>query len=114
MGRYYSWSRVRQGSILGPLLFKIYLCDIFYEYENNYFTYYADDTAPFIVGNNTTEILANLSSLARNMKAIHDKCNLLLSTKESPNIQIPGFTIKSSKAKKWLSVKAGMGNQGME
>ena len=48
------------------------------------------------------------------MKAIHDKCHLLLRTQESSNIQIPGFTIKSSKAKKWLSVKARMGNHGME
>ena len=104
MGRYYLWSP----SILGPLLFKIFLRDLFHEYQNNYFADYADDTTPYIFGDNTTEVLTNLSSLAQKLftwfvnneiKANHDKCHLFLSTQESFNIQIANFTIKSSKAK---------------
>ena len=38
------------------------------------------------------------------MKANHDKCNILLSTKESLNIQIANFAIKSSKAKRFLGI----------
>ena len=38
------------------------------------------------------------------MKANHDKYPLLLSTQESPNIQIANFTIKSSKTKKLLGI----------
>ena len=39
-------SCVPQGSILGPTLFNIFLCDLFLSIENNYFTNYADDTTP--------------------------------------------------------------------
>ena len=85
--------------------FNVFLRGLFYEYENNYFANYADDATPYTIGDNTTEILTNLFSLAQNlftgfannkMKANHDKCHLRLSTQESSNIQIANFTIKSS------------------
>ena len=58
IGRSYSsWeditSGITQSSILGQLLFNMFLCDLFHEYQNNYFANYADDTTPYIVGDNT-------------------------------------------------------------
>ena len=47
-------SGVPHGSILGPLLFNIFLCDLFHEYQNNHFANYADDTTAYIVDNNIT------------------------------------------------------------
>ena len=105
-------SGVLQGSILGTLLFN-FLYDLFYEYENNFFADYVDDTSPYIVGDNTTEVLANLSSLAwkiftwlanNKIKANHGKCHLRLRTEESYNIQTANFTIKSSKATNLLGI----------
>ena len=58
-----SWENIRsgvpQGSILGPLLLNIYLCELFLEHEDCCFTNYADDTK--LVANNTAEVIENLT-----------------------------------------------------
>ena len=63
IGSFYSrWEKivlgVPQGSILGPLLFNIFLCDLFLSMENNYFTNYAADTTPYVIGNNPDEVVS--------------------------------------------------------
>ena len=48
---YSSWAEILNGvpqeSIIGPLLFNIYLIDLFYFFEESDIASYADDTTPY-------------------------------------------------------------------
>ena len=46
-----------QSSILGPLLFKIYVHDIFLILNTTYFNCYADSSMPFVAGDDTADAL---------------------------------------------------------
>ena len=73
---------------------------------------YADDTTPYIVANNTTDVLetqisrrGSLLWVANNqMKASHGKCHLLLSTQEDANIQMSNTTRNCSRSQKLLGI----------
>ena len=58
---YSSWvkilSRVPQGYILGPLLINKFMCDIMLILNTTSFTSYADDDTPFVVRENTTNVI---------------------------------------------------------
>ena len=106
-------SGVPQGSILGPLLYNIFLCDLFFSTESNCFTNYADDTTPYVIGNDSGEEVSKLKTIAEKlftwfaqneMKANLDKCYLLLSTTEAFNFQISETVIHNSYSRKLLAV----------
>ena len=105
---------VPQGSILGPLLFNIYMCDMFFQNPTCNIASYADDTTPYSFGPNSEIVLNDLKdsgiSLFKWFKENHlkfnpDKCHLLLSFNSPIDINIEGTQISKCKEEKLLGIK---------
>ena len=83
------------------------------EHEGCCFTNYADDTTPYVVANNTIEVVENLTSITQKLftwfasnqiKVNPGKSHLFLSTKAEANIQIANTTTESSRSQKLLGI----------
>ena len=57
-----------QGSIFGPLFFKLYVHDIFLLLKTTYFAGYKDGSVPFLVGDDTTDALKPLEQIGKNLR----------------------------------------------
>ena len=105
---------VPQGSILGPLLFNIFFCDLFLFVEEVDIMSYADDNTPYVCSENIDITLEKLEEVGKALfewfsnnnflKANADKCHLILSTDEPFSINIDNEVIKNSNNKKLLGI----------
>ena len=104
---------VLQGSILGLILFNLFMCEIFLFLHEAQFSGYADDNTPFVVRDNISDVIAALKEIGRKlliwfsdnqMKLNADKCHLLMNTKDQNFLKIGNFNIKNSCSKKILGI----------
>ena len=97
-----------QGSILGPLLFNIFLCNLFFIMKETDFSSYADDNTPYRTADTIEEEL-KLLELDSTMlfkwfsdyqvKANISKCHLLVNKRVEVVINLGETKIKNSESK---------------
>ena len=99
---------------MGPLLFNIYNCDIFFDITECDIAGYADDNTPYNFDFNLNNVISDLEKSTNSLwnwfrenhkRAYADKYHLLVSSDESCTAKIEDFGIKNSTEEKLLGIK---------
>ena len=119
VGSYYStWKSIKlgvpQGSILGPLLFNIFINDIFYFISDISIANYADDNTPYTTEKSITSLIEILEVetnvllewfKTNEMRPNEDKCHLLVINQENVSVTLGNEKISCSSTVDLLGIK---------
>ena len=106
---YSLWSLIRhgvpQGSGLGPILFNIFSCDVFFMVGNIDIASYADDNTPYSVGKSQCDLETKLQKASvkifkwfheNGLKANQNKCHFLSSLDINTKFSLPTCILENS------------------
>ena len=116
-GSYSSWKELKcgvpQGSILGPLLFNIFINDMFYFVDKTKIANYADDNSTYTTESNIDNLLKILeeeTSLVLNwfrineMKSNDDKCHLIVANHDDVSVRLNSETTEGEDSVELLGI----------
>ena len=121
-GEYSSWRSLKygvpQGSILGPLLFIIFINDIFLFTKDAKIASYADDNTAYVIEDKTYNLLKTLETESsvilkwfrvNEMKSNDDKCHLIVANKNDVFITLGDEKITSTNSVELLGINIDNG-----
>ena len=104
---------VPRRSILGPLLFNTYICDLFYDFDFLDFVSFADNNTPYSCLSDMISVLGQLKGGNDEifdwfkklfLKGNADKCYLITSSKTPVEIKVSNITIMCEEKVKLLGI----------
>ena len=103
-----------QGSILGPLLFNIFLADLFFILDKTDIANHADDNTPYTSSNDVNGLIMSLEKASKKLfkwfddnliKDNPDRCHLLVRANDNVAIRVRNLQIENTKWEKLLGMQ---------